>query len=149
MGKLFAVKGPINNRGDGLDLSTQFLLNAVEVHAIFEGDQVDGQTQVTKAARAANAVQIGFRVLGEIKVDNNINAWNINATGEQIGRHQVANSAIAEFMENAVAVLLRNIQARVKGENACCKGHRSKNTRGESAINMRYRDTPEGGSCYG
>ena len=41
---------------DGLDLSAQLLLDAVEVEAVIVGDEVDGQAQVAKAPRASHAV---------------------------------------------------------------------------------------------
>ena len=69
---------------DLLNLRTEFLLNAEQVHAIVVGDEVDGNTQVAEAARAADSVQVCFRVLGEVKVDDNVDRLNIDTTSEKI-----------------------------------------------------------------
>jgi hypothetical protein len=39
---------------------------------------------VAKAAAAAHAMQVCLTVLGEVKVDHDIDALDVNATGEQI-----------------------------------------------------------------
>jgi hypothetical protein len=37
---------------------------------------------VTKAARAANAVQVGLGVLGEIEIDHHVHTLDVNASGD-------------------------------------------------------------------
>jgi len=102
---------------DLLDLRTEFLLNAEQVHAIVVGDEVDGNTQVAESARAADSVQVCFRVLGEVKVDDNVDGLNIDTTSEKIRRYQVTAGTVAEVMEYAVTVRLYhlgvNVEARI------------------------------------
>ena len=66
------VGGRINGWGNRLDLCAQLLLDAVQVEAVIVCDKIDTQAQVTKAARAANAVQVGLGVLGEIEIDHHV-----------------------------------------------------------------------------
>lgn len=40
----------VNGAGNGLDVSHQLLLDGLQVEAVIRRDQVDGQTQVPKAA---------------------------------------------------------------------------------------------------
>lgn len=44
------IKALIDAAGDGLDLSAQLLLYALQVEAIVVRDQIDGQTQMSKAS---------------------------------------------------------------------------------------------------
>lgn len=69
---------------DGLDLSAQLLLNLVKIETVVIRDEVDGQTQVPKAPRAPNTMEVGLTVLGEIKVDHHIHGLDVNSSGEQI-----------------------------------------------------------------
>lgn len=39
---------------------------------------------MAKPTRATNAVKIGFRVFGEVEVDDNVHSLNVNAPCEQI-----------------------------------------------------------------
>lgn len=84
MATLLAVEGPVHYRGDGLDLSAQLLLNAIEVQAVVVGDEIDGETQVTKTSGSTNAVEIRLRVLGKVKVDDHIDGRDVNTTSEEI-----------------------------------------------------------------
>jgi hypothetical protein len=60
------------------------LFNLVQIESVLIGYQVDGQTQVTKSSRAANTMQIGFGILWEIKVDDNIDGLDVNTSGQEI-----------------------------------------------------------------
>ena len=55
---LHAVQRSVDAGRDGLDLRRQLLLHAVQVVAVIEGDEVDGQTQVPKATRSSNTMQV-------------------------------------------------------------------------------------------
>ena len=59
-------------------------------------------------------MEIRFRVLGEIKVDNNIDGLDINTTGEQVGANEVTTDTLAEVVENAVTVRLQHFGVRIK-----------------------------------
>jgi hypothetical protein len=71
---LHAVQLLLDVRRDRLDLRPQLLLDAVQVDAVVVRDEVDGEAEVAEAARAADAVQVGLAVLGEVKVDNDVDA---------------------------------------------------------------------------
>lgn len=68
----------VNCLWDGLNLSTKFLLDHVEVVAVFPVDQVNRQTQMPKSARTTDPVEIRFCVFREIKVDDDVNGLDIN-----------------------------------------------------------------------
>lgn len=98
------VETLVDNRGDGLDFSSKLLLDLVKVETIFIGDQVNGQTQVTETTTTTDTMKVGLGVLGEIKVDNNVDSLDIDTTGQKIRADQVAADSIPEIMENAVTV---------------------------------------------
>lgn len=54
-------------------------------------------------------MQIRLAILGEIKIDNDIHRLNINSTSEEVRADKVAAYAVAEVMENAVAVRLEHL----------------------------------------
>jgi hypothetical protein len=89
------------------------LFDFVEVEAILVGDEIDGETEMSEASRSTNAVQIRLRVLGEVKVDDDVDRLNVDAAREQIRRHQVARRALAKVVEHAIAVLLSHFSMNV------------------------------------
>ena len=84
MSRSCTVQLAINGPGDGLDLSAQLLLNAVQVVAVLIGDQVDREPQMAEASRAADAMQVGLRALGEVKVDDHVHGLDVDSAREQI-----------------------------------------------------------------
>ena len=70
--ELTAIKVPVNRRRDGLNFSRKLLFDAVEVVAVFVGDQVDRETEVAETAGPANSMKVRFRVLWEVEVDDNV-----------------------------------------------------------------------------
>lgn len=106
LGVLIDVQALVNASGDGLDLGTEIALNVVEVETILPVDQVDSQTKVAVAARTTNSVQVGLGILGEVKVDDNVDSLNIDTTGEQIRANKVAADTVAEVVEYTVTGLL-------------------------------------------
>ena len=77
-------------------------------------DQINRQSQVTETSRPSNTVQVGFGILGEIKVDDDVHALNVNTAREEVGRHEVTCTPIAEFMEDAVTVGLLHFSMNVE-----------------------------------
>ena len=69
---------------------------------------------MSKAARAANTMEVGLRVLWEIKVDDNIYGLNIDTTCEEIGADEVAADTITEIVKDAVTVRLEHFGMAVK-----------------------------------
>lgn len=104
----------VNHGWDRLDFRAQLILNVEKIKAIFMCDHVDGNTKMTKATRATNAMQICLGRLGKIKIDHHIHSLNINATSKQIRAHQIATNTISKIMENPVAVRLRHARMNVK-----------------------------------
>ena len=78
----------VNGRLDRLELCAQLFLDAVQVEAVIVCDKIDAQARVTKAAKAANAVQVGLGVLGEIEIDHHVHTLDVNASGKKVWRDQ-------------------------------------------------------------
>lgn len=65
-------------------------------------------------ARTSNTMKISLCVLWEIEIDDNVYRLNINTTGEKIGADKVTANAIAEIVEDTVAIMLQHLGVRVK-----------------------------------
>ena len=59
-------------------------------------------------------MQIGFSILREIKVDDNVHSLNIDTAGEKIRANEIARNPISEIVEDFVAVLLKHFRMRVE-----------------------------------
>ena len=103
------VKAPVNGGGDGADLGTELLLDPSEGVTILVRDEVDGKAEVAEPSRAADAVQVGLGVLGEVEVNNNVDGLDVDTAGEEVRRHEVAGGTVAELMEDTVAVGLLHL----------------------------------------
>lgn len=72
---------------------------------------------MTKATRSTNTMQIGFGVLREVKVDDDVDGLDINTSGEKIRADQVSANAVAEVVEDSVSSMLLHpsmaVEARV------------------------------------
>ena len=110
----FAVNVAIDDRGDRLDFRAQLLLDAVKVESVLECDEVDSQTKMPETARTSDSVKVGLGIFGEIKVDDNVDGLNVYATSEKVGAHEVASTAIAKFVENAVTIGLLHLGVNVE-----------------------------------
>ena len=69
----------------------------------------EGGTEVAKAAGATDAVEVGLRVLREVKVDDHVDRLDVNAARKEVGADQVSALAVAEVVEHAVALVLRHL----------------------------------------
>jgi len=108
------IEALIDDWRDGLDFSSKFLFNLVQIEAILVCDQVDSQTQVTKATATTDTMKIGFGVFGKVKVDNDVNGLDIDTTGQQVGADQVSADTVPEIVENSVTVGLKHLCVRVE-----------------------------------
>jgi hypothetical protein len=90
------------------------LFDLVQIEPIFPVNEVDSKTQVSETARATNTVEVGFSILWEVKVDDNIDCLNIDTASQQVGANQIATHAISEIMEHSVTVLLKHSSMGVK-----------------------------------
>lgn len=111
---LVNVEGLVDAGGDGLNLSTQIPFNVVEVETVVPVNQVNSQTQVAVTAGSTNAVQIRLCILGEIKVDDDINRLDINTSGEQVGANKVSADTVSEIVENTVSSMLLHLCVTVE-----------------------------------
>ena len=98
-----AVEVALDGGGDGSDLGGELGLDAVEVVAVVEGDEVDGEAEVAEAARAADAVEVGLARLGEVEVDDHVDRLDVDPPREEVRRDQVPSRAVAELVEDPVA----------------------------------------------
>lgn len=65
--------------------------------AVIVGDQVDGETQVSEATGAADAVEVRLSVLGEVEVDDDVHRLDVDTAREQVcGRVRARAHAGAE-----------------------------------------------------
>ena len=60
---------------------------AVEVEAVIECDQIDGQAKMSESPRPADSVQVRLSGLGEVEVDDDIHALYVDTSGEEVGAH--------------------------------------------------------------
>ena len=58
------------------------------------------KTKMSKTTGSTNTMEISFGVLGEVKVDDNIDCLNINTTSEEIRAHQIAANTSSEVVED-------------------------------------------------
>lgn len=107
------VKILLDDLRDGLYLTTQLLFDLVEQETVFPSDEVDRNTKVTKSARSTNAMEIGFCMSREIKVDDDVDCLNINTAGQQVGTHQVTTGAVSKVVEYTIAVVLEHLRVRI------------------------------------
>ena len=78
------VKTFVNLLRDRLNLCAQLLFNPVQVETVLKGYEVNGETEVSKASRSANSMKVCLRVLGKVKVNDDIDSLDINAAGKEI-----------------------------------------------------------------
>ena len=69
---------------------------------------------MSESAGPAYAVEIRLCRLGKVKVDDHVDALDVNASGEEVGAHQVPSSTGAELVEYAVAISLSHLGVNVE-----------------------------------
>lgn len=73
---------------------------------------------MTETTGTTNPMQIRLCILGEVKVDNNVDRLDIDTSRQQIRANEIAAHAIAEVVEHAVTVLLKHAGMRVEARVA-------------------------------
>lgn len=63
-------------------------------------------------------MEVGLSVLGEVKVDNDVDCRNVDTASEEIGGDKVAALALAEVVEDAVAMGLNHLGVDVEAGEA-------------------------------
>lgn len=59
-------------------------------------------------------MQIGFGVLWEVEINDNVHCLNINTAGEKIRANEIPRNAVSEIVEDLVAILLKHFRMRIK-----------------------------------
>jgi len=59
---------------------------------------------MAETAHSGYAMEVGLRILGEVKVDDDVDGLDVDAAGEEVGAHEVAADPIAEVVEDTIAV---------------------------------------------
>lgn len=90
------------------------MLYAVQVETILPIDEVDSQTQMTKAPGTTDAVQISFCVLRKVEIDNNIDSLNVYTPGKKIRADEIAACAITEVVKHPITSVLHHAGVRVE-----------------------------------
>lgn len=95
---------------DGLrnrcNLGAKFLLNLVQIEAIFPIDQVYGHAQMSITSRSTNTMEVCLRIFRKVKVDNHIDGLDIDSTSQKIRTNQVAAYTVAKVMEYPITIVL-------------------------------------------
>ena len=81
-------------------------------------DEINGDAQVTETARSTDTMQVGLGHLGEVEVDDDVDGLDVDAAREQVRADEIAARAVAEVVEDAVAVLLTHLGVDVEARVA-------------------------------
>ncbi len=100
--------------GDNRDLAAVQLFDPCQIFLFLRGAEADGSAVGTGTGRAANAVDVGLRHLGQVVVEHMRQLADVNAAGGDIGRHQHPGLTGLEIL-----------QRRSRGRSgSCCRGWR-------------------------
>ena len=69
---------------------------------------------MTKATGTSNSMKIRLRILRKVEVDDHIHSLDIDTTSEKIGTDEITADAVAEVVEDAIAVGLEHFSMRVE-----------------------------------
>jgi len=97
-------KGMIRVNGDVL---ADEALNAAQIITFTAITERKREAFRPGTGRAANAVDIGFRFVGNVVIHHHRNAFDVNAAGGDVGRHQDAGAAGTECLQRVLALRLR------------------------------------------
>ena len=84
-------------------------LQPAEEAALPRGEEEDGVAVAAGPAGAADAVDVGLAVEGDVVVDHQADAFHIEAPGGHVGGHQYIHPAIAQALDRALPQVLRHI----------------------------------------
>ena len=74
----------LNRLRNRLNLRAQLLLDLVQIEPVLIRDQIDRQTQMSKATTSAHTMEVSLRVLGKVKVDNDVHSLDVDTAGEEV-----------------------------------------------------------------
>ena len=92
-----------------LDFSLDGTLNQLQLTELTRSDEGHSYAGVACTTGAADAVNIAFRILRNIKVDNVGDVVNVDTAGSNVGSNQHINSALAEFLHYTVTLVLAQV----------------------------------------
>ena len=105
---LHRIKGWIYFRRNRQDFCAQLLFYCKQIQFVFVSNKIDRKSQMSVSSRSPDTMQVGFSVVREIKVDDNIHGLNIDATRAQIRRYKASTISIAESVEHFVPIFLQH-----------------------------------------
>ena len=143
------VEGRVDFTRNWLDGGAKLLFNPVKVVPVFCGDQVHRDTKVAETARPANPVQVCLGHAWKVKVDDNVDGLNVNASGEEIRAHQITTKSLSKVVKHSVPVRLVHPRVNVKARVACkvqipgCqrKGNEEREREGREKTKMLINDS--------
>ena len=92
-----------------LDFSLDSALNQLQLTELTRSDEGHSYAGVACTAGTADAVNVAFRILRNIKVDNVGNVVNVDTAGSNVGSNKHIDSALAEFLHYAVTLVLAQV----------------------------------------
>ena len=69
---------------------------------------------MAETPRSTNPVEIGFGILGKVKIDHYIHRLDINSTGEEIRTDKIAIDTVAEIVKYSIPIMLQHLRMGVK-----------------------------------
>ena len=66
------------------------------------GDEVDCYTEMAEPSGPTDSVQVSFRHLREVEVDDNVDSLDVDTASQQVGADQVPAKTGSEVVEDAV-----------------------------------------------
>ena len=92
-----------------LDRLAGGLLDRAQHALLARGHEQDRVALAAGPAGAADAVHVGFRIVGNIVVDHMADALDVKAAGGDVGCHDYVQSAAAQPLDHFLALRLRHV----------------------------------------
>lgn len=94
------IQGIVYGLGHGIDGRIELLLDHHHVLLVVDGDEVDGEPDLAEAATAADPVQVGRGILGEVEVNDDVDTGHIDSSGDQVGADESLELSPPEALED-------------------------------------------------
>lgn len=82
-----------------VDFGVQFFLNFDDVLLVSFGDEIDGESDLSKSTWSSDSVKISAAFWREVEVENNINSLNINTSSYQVRANQGLELSFSESIK--------------------------------------------------
>lgn len=83
-----------------INLGIKLFLNLHHILLISLSDQIDSQTDLSITTTATDSMEVSTSFSWEIKVNNNINTWYINTSGNEIWTYKCFKFSFSETFKN-------------------------------------------------